>query len=42
MPYDMRKMWTSVKYATAYATAKNPNFCAYSAAAENGPPYPEH
>ena len=37
MPYDMRKMRTSIKYAIAYANAKNPNFCVYSAAAENGP-----
>ena len=38
MPYDMRKMQTSIKYATAYATVKNPNFCADYAAADYGSP----
>jgi len=34
----MRKMRTSIKYATACATAKNLNFCAYYAATDFGPP----
>jgi len=38
MPYDMWKMWTLIKYATAYATTKNPNFCADYAVADYGPP----
>ena len=38
MPYDMRKMLQNAQICEAYATAKNPNFCTYYAAAENGPP----